>query len=501
MKDKILFWIDAEAVEFGVAKLLEQQDKFNLFAIYDFKHPLDLSFKNQKIVKFQKEWFFWDHVVNGNKKHDIDYLRKFEEEYGIDLWNLAYTERNFYQFNPFYTFKKNEILRIFEQECKFFKYVLDEVKPNFLIIKVTDFHRNHLLKEMCKKKGIKVLSLTPTRIGNRATITSEEDEFDEIWNTIIEKRTELENFDVNEFLDTHSRLTQSKKVISGGVTLPTSKKIKVGLGWLLKPLDKNFKKSYEHNGVTKFKSMQLIFSSIIKSKVRKRFIDKNFLKRVEDKKIIFFPLQVEPERNVSLVAPYYSNQINVILNIAKSLPIGYKLYVKEHFNMRLRYWRKISDYKKIMELPNVKLLHPSVNAQEILEKSSLVITIASTVGLEAAYHNKPAITFVKMIYSSLSSVFHVKSFDELPKTIRMCLDKEMDYSDLGKFLKIIEKNSFECDVWGVYGLFSQEFHNDGFLVSSEISMDELDSFLNKYKNHFELISNEFLKAIDKHKNL
>jgi hypothetical protein len=500
LKNKILFWIDGELLEFGIAKFLDKKNKFELSAIYDIKSPLDMSFRNQKIINFKKEWFFWNYVVNQKKKPDMDYLKKFEIEYGIDLWNLAYTDRNFYQFNPFYTFKKNEILAIFEQECKFFELVLNETKPDFLIIRVTDFQRNHLLKEMCKKKGIKVLTLTPTRIGNRASITTEEDEFDENWDTEITK-SELENFDEKIFLDTHSRLVQSKKVISGGNILSISKKIKIGIGWVFKKLPNNFYESYDHYGVTKFKAIQTFFLSIIKSKIRKYFIDKNFYKEVDDEKIILFPLQVEPERNVSLVAPYYSNQINLIANIAKSLPIGYKLYVKEHFNMKLRSWRKISDYKKIIELPNVKLLHPSVNSQEILKKSSLVITISSTVGLEAAYHNVPSITLVKMIYSMLPSVFFVKNFHDLPQTIKICLEQKIDYSDIKKFHKIIEKNSFECDVWGIYGLFAQKFQNSGFLINSEISMNELNLFFDEHEKYLEIISSEFIRAIKKSNNI
>jgi hypothetical protein len=353
---------------------------------------------------------------------------------------------------------------------------------------------------MCKKKGIKVLTLTPTRIGNRATITTEEDEFDENWDTEITK-SELENFDEKNFLDTHSRLVQSKKVISGGNILSISKKIEIGIGWVFKKLPNNFYESYDHYGVTKFKAIQTFFLSIIKSKIRKYFIDKNFHKNVDNEKIILFPLQVEPERNVSLVAPYYSNQINLIANIAKSLPIGYKLYVKEHFNMKLRSWRKISDYKKIIELPNVKLLHPSVNTQEILKKSSLVITISSTVGLEAAYHNVPSITLVKMIYSMLSSVFFVKNFHDLPQTIKICLEQKIDYSDIKKFHKIIEKNSFECDVWGIYGLFVQKFQNSGFLINSEISMNELNLFFDEHEKYLEIISSEFIRAIKKSNNI
>ena len=500
MKDKILFWIEPEATEFGIAREIERQNEFELYAIYDMKPPLDISFKNQKIIDFKKEWFFWDHVKNSNAKPDINYLKKIEDEYKIDLWSLAYASRTFYQYNQYHIFKKDEILSILEQECKFFESIINDIKPNFLIIKVTDFHRNHLLKEMCQKKGIKILSLTPTRIGNRASIVSDEDEFDENWDVEITE-SELENFDEKIFLDTHSRFAQTKNLVSGGSTISIFKKITVGIEWIFKKLDKRFKEAYDHKGVTKFKAIQVIFLNTIKSKIRKYFMDKNFYKEINDEKIIFFPLQVQPERNTSLVAPYYSDQINVIMNIAKTLPIGYKLYVKEHYNMKFRFWRSISDYKKIMELPNVKLIHPFTNAQEILKRSSLVITISSTVGLEAAYHNIPSITFAKMIYSMLPSVFLVNNFHELSHTIKMCLEQEIDYSDLKKFLKIMEKNTFECDVWEISGLFAQKFHHGGFLISSEISMNELNLFLDEHKKHFELVSNEFIKAIKKYKNI
>ena len=70
--------------------------------------------------------------------------------------------------------------------------------------------------------------------------------------------------------------------------------------------------------------------------------------------------------------------IKVITNIAESLPNGYNLYVKEHPNMVVREWRSISAYKQIMSLPNVTLIHPTVKSQDIIKKSSLVISIFGT---------------------------------------------------------------------------------------------------------------------------
>ena len=145
LKNKILFWIDEGLIEFGIAKYLQNEKEFEMYCIYDIKYPLKESFKDQKIIQFKKEWFFWEHILRGEKEIDMDYLKSFEEKYGIEIWNLVYSERIFYKFNPFYKFKRKEILSIIEQECKFFEKILEEVKPEIIIIKVTDFHRNEIL--------------------------------------------------------------------------------------------------------------------------------------------------------------------------------------------------------------------------------------------------------------------------------------------------------------------------------------------------------------------
>lgn len=500
MKDKILFWIDTNLAEFGIAKFLEQRNIFDLFAIYDINYPLNQSFKNQNIVTFQKEWFFWEHVLEIKKDIDTKYLKGFEDKYQIQLWNLVYTERIFYKYNPFYKFKKNEILSILEQECKFFEYVLDEIKPNFLIIKITDFHRNHLLAEMCKKKGIKVLTLVPTRIGNRATIVSDVNKFDETWETILEEHTD-ENFSIEKYLKLHDRVKQTKKIVSGGIKFPLNKKINVAYKWITETFDEKYKKSYDRKGVTRIKAGCIFVKNILKSKIRRSFIDKKFIHEIIEEKFIFFPLQVVPERTVSLDAPYYSNQISVITNIAKSIPIDYKLYVKEHFSMEARNWRSISEYKQIMELPNVRIIHPSISAEKIIKKSKLTIAISSTAGMEAAYYKKPAIIFSDTIYSKLSSITRINNYENLRDEIKNSLARENDYLDLENFIKIMDKNTFEFDAFDLYSRFTKRFHNWGFLQASEIKMSELETFLVEQRGILEKCVEEFLKVITKYKKL
>jgi len=499
-KNKILFWIDISLLQFGVAKMLQEKLDDEFYVIYDLNHHLKKSFKNQNIISFQNEWYFWDHVGK-TKKPDLKYLKKIEENYKINLWGMAYTERNFYQYNPFYKFKREEILSIFEQECRFFEQVLNEVNPDFLIIKTTDFHRNYLLTEMCRARGIKILMLFASRLGVRASISAQADTFD---NDLDEKKENLVNIQSMEDLDIYlkSHHTFKRNITSGGMKVPQYKKIMPSITWLTKTVDEEWKESYDHYGVTRLGSMSHYFSYSLKGRLRKMFIDRNFEKTInKHEKFVFFSLALQPERGVEIVAPFYTNQIGVITNIAKSLPVGYKLYVKEHQTMKFRHWRDTSYYKKIMALPNVKLIHPSFNTKILLENCELVITVSGTTGLEAALYKKPCIIFADANYSSLPSVYRLRSLEDLPNAIRESLKKEVKLSDVNDFINLLDRNSFPFDIFGFYSRVLERFHVGGFMVSNEISMKSLDSFFEEDREIYEMLAEEHIKKINQHKKL
>ena len=131
MKDRIIFWIDADLTHFGLAKYLKDQYDCDIYAIFDVTDKPKKFFKTQQLVKFQKIWLYHDHIQKTKDNPDITYLAKFEEKYNINLSSIVYNERIFYNYNEFYKFNINEVLKILEQECKLFEKVLDEVKPDF----------------------------------------------------------------------------------------------------------------------------------------------------------------------------------------------------------------------------------------------------------------------------------------------------------------------------------------------------------------------------------
>jgi len=124
----------------------------------------------------------------------------------------------------------------------------------------------------------------------------------------------------------------------------------------------------------------------------------------------------------------------MIRQIAQSLPIGYKLLVKDHTVMQSRGWRKISQMKEIMEMANVKLVHPEMNSYDIFPKCSLVITIGGTASIEAAFFNKPSISFREVGHIKLPSINVVKNPHELPNAIKTSLNEVVNPDDVSKFL-------------------------------------------------------------------
>ena len=502
MKNKIIFWIDAGLLHFGIAKFVQDKTDAELFTIYDLNNNLKKSFRNQKLVNFTKSWFFWDFVTKKNlKKPDLEYLSKFENKYGINLWKLAHSERIFFDYNPFHKFTGNEILSILEQECKFFESVLDETNPNFLITKTTDFHRNHLFAKLCQSRGIKVMMLIPTRFGYRSTISTDLNETDETWN--LDEKLNFGSFEsIEKYFRKYDRFKQTGDQKSGGTEKSILSKLKPTIHWLSETFDEEYLETYDHFGITRIKALKNGILSLMQSSYRKSFIDKNFLKILpSNQKFIYFPLHVQPERNIDLDAPYYSNQIEVVSKIAKSIPVDFVLFVKEHPNMRFRNWRNTDYYKKILSLPNVELLHPSISPDEIIKKCELAITIAGNAGLEAAFYGKPAIVFANMNYSRLPSVYRIKNIEDLPETINRALKTKVQLSDLNQYAGIIEKNSFSFDEIDMDNKIMSEFHPAGFLISDNISMKKFNEFLQKQKSYFELLANEYIKKINQYEKL
>ena len=110
MNKKIIFWLDSDFVQFGLAHQLQKKYESDFYAVVDITNKTKSFFQKQNIIKFQKLWYYFDYVKKTKSSPDTDYLKNIEQKYQINLWELALNERIFQRFNHFYEFRRDEIL-------------------------------------------------------------------------------------------------------------------------------------------------------------------------------------------------------------------------------------------------------------------------------------------------------------------------------------------------------------------------------------------------------
>jgi len=113
----------------------------------------------------------------------------------------------------------------------------------------------------------------------------------------------------------------------------------------------------------------------------------------------FYPMHFEPEVSLQVFGRPFQNQIELVRALALSLPAGMRLLVKEH--PRSLGFRKEAYYRKLLAIPNVRLVDPFVPTVDIVRRAGLVCVVSGSVGLEAIVLGKPLLVFGRTLYGLL----------------------------------------------------------------------------------------------------
>lgn len=489
--ENVLVWLDfgpTAYINFGVATALSKIDTCNFIGIVSGKQDISF-FQNQQITPFQKLFYYPDCYM-AKPSFDLDNFKKFEEKFNLNIWLDIFTERTFYKYwTEFHKFTKDEILAIVYHTISFFVDVIETYKPKFVLMKPEPDHVSSLLfYRIAKKLGVKIFMLNQLYLYDKISITNNLGGR-EISNDFKKSKTDFKNsskiFDI-EFYKNYDR----SKVVS--VMLQTTnfkKNFSQRIRYYIKRLSTGPEPIYQNIGKTKLKMIRHRLQNYFEVKKRKQFLDVNSIKSIGDEKFLYFPLASEPEARIMVRSPFYTNQINLIENIAKSIPIDFVLYVKEHPIQKIKFWRSVTDYNKLINIPNVKFIHPSISSHELLTKCQGVITISGSTGFSGIFYKKPVILFADEYYDVLSMVTRIKTFKTLHNDIINALSNfKFDKNELAAFMEAFDKQSI-----------SVPYHNirqDAIILSSiqryvhdfNLTTKEFDKFYETYKTYFELIA-------------
>ncbi|MSR78477.1 MAG: hypothetical protein EXS63_09710 [Candidatus Omnitrophica bacterium] len=332
-------------------------------------------------------------------------------------------------------------LRILELCIRFVEESLDQAQPDLIIMDDVCCMLSYLIYKIGKKRNIPVWSIGTLKLDDRISI----------YDDCLDQRKKIES----AYQDSPSPLPDPQR--------------KIAAEWLQNYTDHYKPLSYLQykakapalnlDALSKFISFTcerlkdpLDFTYFPWSEIASRKIKRvwrhtwgRLLKLFEEPsaqdQYVYFPLQAQPERTTLVLAPYYLDQITLIENIAKSLPIGYKLYVKEHPIAVGR--RPLSDYQRIRKIFNVRLIRTEFPNNELIKNSSCVVTISNTVGLEAIFFEKPLVVLGEVFYNFYRGILYADNVKDLPGKIREGIFSwKSDREDLYRMITALWEGSY-----------------------------------------------------------
>lgn len=436
---------------FLAKKLLNKGNEVGAF----FIHPLDSyynksSYNENTYYKFKEQlkdvklFGLKDLCVkfserNNNPVFDKEYLESIEKEYThfknlnlqintSQLMTRHYHTRDFFRQSTF-----NQNLNFLELSYKKVIEVLDDYKPDLILDTDDGELLRTILNEVAYKKGIPYITIDYPRFEEYKIPTSclgakTDDFFEDEYKRCLKMSKEELADEYKYILDLKNKSNIMSKEFHNTITsqykpnsiLYTLKYLigKIFYLWNVYITNGNYK-------LIKRKSILFgnpikLFLFFIKVEIKKQFLlrpNKYFETPDKNDEYVYMPLHLIPESTTFVKAPFYINELDIIAQVSKSLPIGWKLYVKEHQAMLGE--RSSEFYNNVKKFPNVKLVQLNYyqDPKPWIDNAKGVITITGTTAYESAMLGKKAIIFGDVSFKLIEGVSRVNSFEELPKLI------------------------------------------------------------------------------------
>ena len=380
---------------------------------------------------------------------DREYLNALEKEYGIpNLWPYLTADR-IIRYNlhtrayPADTsrYTHEEMMRMVQVTARAVISFLEKEKPNVIVFSVVGSLSSTLLYHIARKKGIKTLVIDSPRIGVKYFLSERDDRSTFLEETFAKAKAdpsaipeeyhrEARAF-LSEFQEKPSYFLKSSEASTvvaksmdvkrrGSLNFLSPKNTLRSLRFALRTVASYLANRHKDDYST-VKPWYELWDKLVR-KVRTLWgYDDLYDTPVPGETYSFFALHSEPEAHPMVLAPFYIDQLWVAKQIARSLPLSHKLYIKDHPVMVG--FRPRSYYKELKKIPNMRLISPAVSSLALMAESKLTLTVTGSAGWEALLLKKPVITFGPINYSSLSGVKLCSDINCLPQLVKEQLER------------------------------------------------------------------------------
>lgn len=391
-----------------------------------------------------------------DKKELIPKLRDFEVRSKTLIMDIIQADRNFGlgcyysgRYRPSVPLSKHinywDTVNLIAVYIEYFEKILKKVKPAFFLSEGTGSLDSRVLHALCRMHDIPIRKLTFSRHKNYYYWAQDEYETNPRFNAGFQSISpeECDSVYIPKGYKHHH-------IVKQGFSLKLLPKVFKSFSWLFTQMLRRslswMKGKHNSKETVLLQSFWIGFYRdwILWQKI-KRILENQKLD-YNDSLYVYYPIHIEPESSLNVLSYEFNNQISVIDLVAKALPVGVILVVKE--NMLDFSTRPQGFYEWLNELPNVCLAPMEVPGSDIAQNSLATITFTGTAGLEAAAVGVPVITFSRHnIFNIMDHVFYVTDFialrEILGKLVNEPQPRDEWLQDGQRFLRAIEKESMD----------------------------------------------------------
>ncbi|WP_034858146.1 capsular polysaccharide export protein, LipB/KpsS family [Sinorhizobium sojae] len=168
----------------------------------------------------------------------------------------------------------------------------------------------------------------------------------------------------------------------------------------------------------------------------------------QDDNYVFFPEQIEIDSNVIINSPQYKTMHAVMTDIcAAAKQFGLTVVVRPHPENTGQQDRTSAEMTKAYGCPVV--VSKDIHVHSLIEHAKCVVTINSTVGLEALLFNKPVIALGNATYSFKGMTFDARSRQDIELAIASIVEGRDDATSrrmkVVRFRSMLEDYLFDLD--------------------------------------------------------
>ncbi len=337
---------------------------------------------------------------------DLVWLEQRERELGVSINRMLTAERHLLAGRTF-----TQLQRMAEVALRKIAAAYDEAKPDFVFSEDVSCFLSYVHFVLAKERGIPFWCISSGRLPKTLSVYSSGfqtlDRANHKYAELLERGlTEEEAAEADRYIDTFRTKPTRPSGMEKRDTVPRIQL--TDLGRLGTAMSHYFGDRDDPTAVSPLRAIRQRLQRI--ARVRVAAAMHVFESPVPDEKYVLYPIHFQPEASTLVQAPFYLDQVVLLQDIAKSLPIGHRLYVKEHVSNRGR--RPIEFYEAIRRIPAVRLLSPNEDVWSLIRNAGAIAVITGTMGWEGLLFGKPVITFGDVFYNRVPQVY--RAF-EVPK--------------------------------------------------------------------------------------